>query len=125
MKNNHDIIALIDSSLRIIYRSPSSTRITGWTDEDVLFENVTNNVHPEDKDKIAKITSEVMANPGKPVECRCRSRHKLGHYLWLEGVAINLLHDDTVQAILFNFRDVTGRIDAETKLATSESLFRP
>ncbi|HNP21813.1 MAG TPA: PAS domain S-box protein [Panacibacter sp.] len=124
IENNHDIIALIDSSLRIIYRSPSSTRITGWTDEDVLFENVTNNVHPEDKDKIAKITSEVMANPGKPVECRCRSRHKLGHYLWLEGVAINLLHDDTVQAILFNFRDVTGRIDAETKLATSESLFR-
>ena len=63
IENNHDIIALIDSSLRIIYRSPSSTRITSWTDEDVLFENVTNNVHPEDKDKIAKITSEVMANP--------------------------------------------------------------
>lgn len=124
IENNHDIIVLVDPALKIFYRSPSSTRITGWTDEDVLWEDVTANMHPDDRAMTTKLVSVVMASPGKPVHCVCRTRHKAGHYLWLEGVVINLLHDETVNAMLFNFRDVTERMEAQMKLAKSENLFR-
>jgi len=42
----------------------------------------------------------------------------------LEGTIINLLHDEDIKAIVFNFRDVTSRIEAEVKLTSSEIRFR-
>lgn len=123
-ESSHDIISLVDASYTLIYRSPSAKRITGWTDEDLLGKDSIQYVHMADKERISQIVKEVSANPGKPIECLVRSMHKKGHYLWLEGVVINLLQDEAVKAIVFNFRDVTARIESDEKLATSEKLFR-
>jgi len=66
----------------------------------------------------------VKANPGKPVYGKFRNMHKEGHYQWMEGVAINLLHDENVKAIVFNSRDITARVESEEKLIASEKRYR-
>ncbi|MGG9963726.1 PAS domain-containing sensor histidine kinase [Ferruginibacter sp. SUN106] len=124
IENNNDIISLMDKSFKVIYRSPSASRITGWTDEDMTGLDGTKNIHPDDREYAAAIVKELMANPGKPVNCKFRNLHKEGHYLWVEGMVVNLLHDKYVDAIVFNFRDVTERIEAEEKLMASEKLYR-
>ena len=115
---------MLDENLQTIYRSPSATRITGWTDEEMMHANAIKVVHPGDHEQAAKLMQEVMANPGKAVFTLFRTLHKQGHYVWLEGNIVNRLHDDSVRAIIFNVRDVTERKNAEEKLVNSENRFR-
>ena len=123
IENSNDIISLLDESFKVIYRSPSATRVSGWTDAE-LKEAGTNNIHPDDMEKAGNIAKELMANPGKPIKWLFRNLHKDGHYFWVEGVIINLLQDEYVKAFVFNFRDVTERIEAEEKLVKSEKIYK-
>ena len=124
IENNYDIISLMDASFNIIYRSPSAVRITGWTDEDMKGQSGTKNIHPDDQAMARSVVKNLLENPGKALPVSFRNQHKNGHYLWVEGTIINLLRDEAVQAIVFNFRDVTERVNAEEKLAASEIRFR-
>lgn len=123
IENNNDIITLMDASFRLIYRSPSATRVLGWTNEDMLGVDAKRNIHPDDKAGATKIADEVLASPGKAINYKFRMRHKDGHYLWIEGTYVNLLQDKNINAIVFNFRDVTQRVEAEDKIRISNERF--
>src|SRR5258708_8634833 len=45
-----------------------------------------------------------------------RFLHSDGLWVWLEGFAKNLLHDENVRAIVVNYRDVTQRKETEKQL---------
>ncbi|MEO6719704.1 MAG: PAS domain S-box protein [Ferruginibacter sp.] len=124
IENNNEIIALVDANLRTFYRSPASARITGWSnDERDAMESISI-VHPGDVEKVSKIYAAVLANPGKTFPISHRYRHKDGHYIWLEGVMTNLLHDASVKGIITNFKDITERKKAEEKLVKSEKIYK-
>lgn len=116
IENNYDMISLMDESFRIIYRSPSTVRNMGWGNEEMQQAEATVNFHPDDLAKGREIMKELFDNPGRPMPIIFRNRHKDGHYLWVEGIIVNLLADENVKAIVFNFRDVTDRVNAEERI---------
>jgi len=124
IENNNDIISLMDEKFRVFYRSPSATRITGWTNDDILHIEGTKNIHPDDREAAVLLIKELMINPGKAINTLFRNQHKDGHYLWVEGTVINLLQDQDVKAILFNFRDVTARIETAERIIKSEKIYK-
>jgi PAS domain S-box-containing protein len=124
VENSYDIISLLDESLKVVYRSPSATRILGWTDEEMEDLDGYDNIHPDDRKKMEGVVDECLANPGKPMKALFRRLHKQGHYVTLKGVITNLLDDQRVKAIVANYRDETQRIEAEEKLNSSEMWFR-
>ncbi len=124
IENNNDMISLMDDKFTIVYRSPSTNRIMGWTNEEMKGMNGTVNIHPEDRDHASAVLNELFANPGKPIDTAFRNLHKNGHYLYVEGTAVNLLDDPNINAIVFNYRDVTQRKKAEDALLKSEARFR-
>jgi PAS domain S-box-containing protein len=124
IENSYDTISLLDTSFNIIYRSPSTFRITGWTNEEIENSEGTKNVHPEDIEKVKTALRELITNPGKPVSLLYRNRHKKGHYIWLDGVMTNLLDDKDVKAIVLNFRDITERVETEQRLIKSEKIYK-
>ncbi len=124
IENNNDVITMLDEEFTVFYRSPSASRITGWSDEQVIQKDITKNIHPDDLDYCKKIMNELTSNPGKSINTLFRSQHRDGHYLWVEGTVNNLLQDEYIHAIVFNFRDVTERIASEEKLALRESHYR-
>jgi PAS domain S-box-containing protein len=124
IENNNDIISLMDEDFRVIYRSPSAARITGWSDEELQGVEGTRNIHPDDAETAKATIKELMANPGKTVHASFRTKHRDGHYLWVEGTIINQLHDEHVKAVVFNFRDITAKVVAEQKLAGREMHFK-
>jgi len=124
LENNYDIISLLDRSFRVFYRSPSAYRITGWSNEELIGKDGTGNIHPDDIPKAQEIVQELMQHHGKPITCSFRNMHKDGHYQMLEGMVVNLLDNENVKAIVFNFRDVTDRVEADEKLLASEQRFR-
>ena len=124
IENSYDVITLLDENLQVFYRSPSAARITGWTDDEIMRTGSLENIHNDDREMTDAVIKELKESSGKPFNTLFRSLHKNGTYIWLEGTAINLLQDENVKAIVFNFRDVTARIKADEKLAASELQFR-
>lgn len=124
IENSTDVITMMDKSFNLIYRSPAAERITGWSNEDMINVDATRNIHPDDVEEVKAIVGEVMANPGRQYHTLFRNLHKKGHYIWMEGVLINWLYDTNVNAIVFNYRDVTAQKEAQEKLVQSERRYR-
>ncbi|MBS1669216.1 MAG: PAS domain S-box protein [Bacteroidetes bacterium] len=116
LENNTDMVSLLDSSFRVIYKSPSAKRLAGWSSEEYLYQHASFFAHPDFKEQATRDFEKLIANPGKSIPTSFLYRHKDGHYFWVEGIATNLLHDKDVQAIVLNLRDVTERKIAETKI---------
>lgn len=64
----------------------------------------------------------VRDNPGKSRPFEYRFRHKNGHFIWLQGVVTNLLHDPKVNAYVSNYRDISAQkeIQAQIQLLNEE-----
>ncbi|HYE75598.1 MAG TPA: PAS domain S-box protein, partial [Blastocatellia bacterium] len=122
IEHSADGIAVIDAENNILYLSPSVATVEGYEPEELIGRNGLENTHPEDLPYVDNIVEQLVANPGVPIPVLWRRRHKKGHWIWLEGVATNLLHDPAVKGIVTNYRDVTERKRAEEMLLRSQKL---
>lgn len=124
IENISDGIVLNDENSNVIYQSPSVTRILGYTMEERKGKPVLNYVHEGDKPKFLKLYEDLASTPGQPLPFQLRFRHREGHYIWLEGVVTNLLHDRNVNGYIANYRDISERKRAEEKLNQERYLLR-
>ncbi len=124
IEHNNDIIRLADKDFKPIYHSPNLERITGWRNEDIEEEGDFMLVHPEDRGKMVSFLNEIKSNPEKIIPFNYRLRHRQGHFIWVEGTAINMLHDESIKGIITNLRDVTERKNTEETLAHERALLR-
>ena len=116
IENSSEGISLFDKDFKVLYRSPSISRIIGWTNEERSTHLPLQEVHPEDMDTIRAAMKNMLDDPSTPVLISFRVKHKQGHYIWLEGLMTNLLNDPDIEAIVLNFRDITERKNAEEKI---------
>ncbi len=117
IENGSDSIALVDADNRILYLSPAVANVEGYSPDELLGRRGTEHTHPDDLPVLANAMEKLIAEPGKPVPAVWRRRHKDGHWMWLEGIATNLLNDPSVGAIVCNYRDITERLAHERRLA--------
>jgi PAS domain S-box-containing protein len=116
IEHGSDSIALIDAGNKILYLSPAVANVEGYRPEELLGRLGTEHTHPDDLPVIGAAVEKLLAEPGKPIPVVWRRRHKDGRWIWLEGVATNLLDDPSVGAIVTNYRDITDRLAHETRL---------
>jgi PAS domain S-box-containing protein len=124
IENITDGIVLNDEHYKILYQSPSVKRILGYTEEERAGKRVTDFIHPDYVEHFIDLYKKLENSPGKPILFQYLFRHKNGHYIWLEGVVTNLLHDPSVNAYVANYRDITERKHSEELLHKSEKLYR-
>ncbi len=120
IENSSDAISLVDSNGLEFYHSSSCEQILGFSAEERNGKSMMELIHPEDKDSLINMFTEILKNPGIAILLPTRVMHHNGSWIWIEGVANNLLADPDVQAIVINFRDVTERKQFEIKLQRSE-----
>lgn len=116
IENSYSGIALLDENLKIIYRSPSAERISGWNTESRMELGISDLTHPSDVERVNAVLQEVLTAPGVPKTCSFRSRHINGHYVWLQFTFTNMLNEADVKAIVCNFIDITNQKQSEEKL---------
>ncbi|MGC3979761.1 MAG: CHASE3 domain-containing protein [Steroidobacteraceae bacterium] len=116
IENGNDSIALLGPDDKLQYLSPAVKAVEGFAPEELVGKSGIDRTHPDDLPVLGAAMKQLLANPGKPIPVLWRQRHKDGHWLWLEGVATNMLNDPAVGAIVSNYRDVTERKLAEDKL---------
>jgi PAS domain S-box-containing protein len=116
IENSYDGILLFDRYWNVLFRSRSAARITGWSNDEVADRRYDTLVHPDDVVATKELFAVARSKPGKPTVITYRTRHKQGHYIWVECVLNSLLNDPDVGAIVCNFRDITDRVLAEEQV---------
>lgn len=117
IENSHDGITLLDENLHVTYRSNASERINGWTNEERQQYEVYDLIHPGDAQLVSEQFKQILARPGQSMSATYRIKHKLGHYIWVECFYTNMLNDESIGAIVCNFRDITERKQADEEIS--------
>jgi PAS domain S-box-containing protein len=120
IENISDAIVVNDEHSKLIYQSPSVTKILGYNVEERIGKKVVDYVHEDHRKSFISLYEKVKENPGKPHSFTYRFLHKKGHYVWLEGVVTNLLHEPSVKAYVANYRDITKRKNLEEELKANQ-----
>jgi PAS domain S-box-containing protein/putative nucleotidyltransferase with HDIG domain len=124
VENSNDGILFGDANAVIHYRSPSYSRINGYSDEERVGRSGFETVHPDDAKDLRAYWAKLIANPEIPYRTEYRIRHKDGTWHWIETSGQNLLNNPDVQSVIVNSRDITERKHAEEALKQSELKYR-
>jgi PAS domain S-box-containing protein len=123
-EQSSDIILLINREKVIIYENPAVDKILGLKREERIGKNVLENLHPDDVHVVLNAFNTLIEDRNAPSQRdELRIRHADGSWRTFEVVGSNLTHEDIVEAMLINLRDITERKEAEEKIQqTLESL---
>jgi PAS domain S-box-containing protein len=114
-------ISLFDKTSKILYESPYNKRIHGYEPHEMEGQTLIDFCHPDDTARIALRFKHLAEAPGVVETEIVRFRHKQGHYIYLEGTVLNATDDPRLGAMVNNFREVTGRLEAERELRRAKS----
>ena len=117
IEQSSDAIVLFTADGTILYASPSTTRVTGRTAQELVGMNGFAYVHPDELEYTRQRLNDLLGHAGEVITVEYRLRHKDGSWRWMEGTATNLFHDPVISAIVVNFRDITERKQAEEERA--------
>ncbi len=119
-----DLIAIVDSSGKRLYTSPSYERTLGWTQEEMEADPPLALVHPDDRFSV-KQALEHVSRRGVGVQLVYRMIKKDGHYLTFESHS-SLVRDPqgNENAVLFSARDITSKVQAELERDRMELQLR-
>jgi PAS domain S-box-containing protein len=108
----------------ILYASPAIERVLGYTIDDLRGREVLDLIHPEYRQAATKLRDALLRAPGKVSVDETKVVHKDGSWRWIELTRSNLLDEPSVRAVVFNFRDITERKQAEAERARLEQRLR-
>lgn len=116
IEKSADAIALVNPSGKVIYASPSTKNVLGYTQKELQsFKNPFDVVPPDDKKVVTKLFEELLKNPESTATAEYRIKHKNGKHIWIESIMTNLLHDPNVNAVVLNYRDITQRKELQSQ----------
>jgi diguanylate cyclase (GGDEF)-like protein/PAS domain S-box-containing protein len=116
VENASEGIALVDARGTFLYAGPSTARVLGYKDGELISRNFGELVHPDDLETARKNLRFLVSAEDMEVTGELRLRHQSGEWRWVEGTYKNLLFNPAVRAIVINYRDVTERRLAEETL---------
>ncbi|MFM2358025.1 MAG: hypothetical protein RLY16_17, partial [Bacteroidota bacterium] len=124
IKHSSSAIILLNEQGQFVYQSPIVQKILGYPIYPEVVRNFTELVHPDDFGAIVEQFKNVIQTPEHTERGIYRFRHHDGHYVWLEGTATNMLHDETIKAVIGNYQEVTERKIAEERISNERKLLK-
>jgi diguanylate cyclase (GGDEF)-like protein/PAS domain S-box-containing protein len=122
--NSTDIISYINPQGVYEYMSPSCTRLLGYSQSEMLNQNMLPYIHPADVVEVSKTFSEARAHLDF-ASLTHRFRKNDGSYLWLETNArtIRNIHKE-LEGVVTVSRDITMRMEKEEDLLKTNEMLR-
>jgi diguanylate cyclase (GGDEF)-like protein/PAS domain S-box-containing protein len=125
VEHSLDIIVLMNLEGTITYINPAVEKVLGFKPEERIGAKGFELIHPNDKKFLADSFNTLATDTNSPViKAEMHLRHKDGSWRTLEAVGSNLVHDNIIEAVIVNYRDITERKRAEESLKEAELKFR-
>ncbi|HPJ43475.1 MAG TPA: PAS domain S-box protein [Spirochaetota bacterium] len=124
LSNIRDIIGITDSNGFVKYVSPNITRRFGWEPEDIIGTNSMSRIHTDDLEKSKTGYCGLISQSNNTGVMVFRYRCKDESYRNIEVTATNLVNDPLINGILFNYHDITDKLETENALKVSEANYR-
>ena len=118
VQHSSDLITVVGSDATIIYQSPSSERVLGYSPRELLGTRFDRLVVGEDADRLLQVLADgsvYARRDGEVIECTLR--HRDGGLRQFEILHTNLLDDEHVRGIVLNARDISERKAFEEQLS--------
>ncbi|MBA3664618.1 MAG: PAS domain S-box protein [Bacteroidetes bacterium] len=103
-------IVLLDAKGVITYVTPAVLRTFGYTKEELTGSTNLQIGHPEEKAMLTGFLSDIAKVPGKMGHVSYRVKTKSGIWRWVKSHVTNLLHEEGVNSLVFNYEDITENI---------------
>ncbi|HEY5410974.1 MAG TPA: PAS domain S-box protein, partial [Caulobacteraceae bacterium] len=116
--NAHDMIVRVSLDAQLSYISPGSSRVFGYTPEEMATIGPVDMTHPDDLPEVVSMIDKMIANrlPNLPEPLRYRAKRKDGSWIWVESNPTLVFDDQGVPIETIDIiRDIT-----ETKLFEAE-----
>jgi two-component system, cell cycle sensor histidine kinase and response regulator CckA len=119
----HDIVVVLSPDGTLLYQSPATERVLGYSPVELAGKNVLALMHEDDQaGAAARLDAWPRSSPADDV-FQVRLRHKDGGWRVMEVIG-RPLDGDPRQGIVVNARDVTERVRAEESLRATEAKLR-
>jgi PAS domain S-box-containing protein len=113
IEHSSDVTVLARADGTITYASPPIGRVLGYSPEEIVGQSTFALVHPDDTARVTEALAKIGQEPGSRASVQVRARHKDGAWRWMDAVAVNLLADRDVEAIVGHLWDITTLKEAE------------
>ena len=107
LENAAEVISIFDEKGIVLYESPSTEKILGYTPEEVVGSKGIKRVAPEHVELVLENFNKLLHNPHRIVNYTFRHKHKNGEEVWVETTGRNMLSNSAINGIIFNTRDIT------------------
>ena len=119
----YDIVVVLTQTGTFLYQSPAVERVLGYSAEELAGSNVLGLMHPEDRERAAKVLGTWPLPTGADAMFQFRLQHKDGTWRVLEALGRGM-DEDPANGLVVNARDVTERVQAEETLRAAEARLR-
>lgn len=121
LERSWGVTGLFDADRRVLDLFGPVEAILGCTAEEYAAMPVDKRAHPAELAGIADLWRRVLVAPGAEIRGEVRRPRKDGGWRWTENVAVNMLGDPDVGAVVVNTRDISARKLAEEALAAART----
>ena len=121
-ENAADLIAVVDTSGKRLYNSPSYEKVLGYTCEELASTPSLAQVHPDDLEKVKAAGREAMET-GKGRRIEYRMRHKDGRWIDFESTASAILDTSgKVYRLVIVNREISERKRLEEQFRQAQKM---
>lgn len=118
------VFMIVDAKYQVRYVNPAIQDVTGYTEEECKQMTLKMSNHPDDEEEHRRKLRFLRETPRSSIFSRHRTRHKNGHWVWVEACGYNMLHDPAINGLVFSIEDISARKEAERRLAEEHALLR-
>ena len=123
-EESSDMVMRIGPDERLLYISPSCTRVLGWTADQLTGTPALAGINADDLPRVQRIVAALKQGEIEETKIIYRTRRRQKDEIWLETALRTTRHPDTgrIDGVVAISRDMTEHKDLEHKLAALASL---
>ena len=122
-EHSADPILRFDVSGKLLYVSPATLRMSGFTPEEVMQQSI-EVIHPDDRTLVLEKFQNLATGLIEAEIFEYRRHHKNGRWIWLEanGISVRNPETDAVKELVFTYRNVSERKRMVEELIAAKDL---
>ena len=122
IENSAEAIVLLNEDGKVLYHSPSTKIVCGCSLDKIEASHFFSLFHPDEFAKNTAAFKRLVKTPNATYQSQHRIKQENKQFTWIEGTYTNLLDEPSVNAVVFNFHDITPLVTSQKSIQHEKAL---